>query len=33
MTALYLGLMFIGIVLTMTGWFMMRDARRHEADD
>jgi hypothetical protein len=24
---LWLGLMFIGIVMTLTGWFMMRDER------
>ena len=34
MTEFWLALMFIGIVMTMTGWFMTRDAdRRRQADD
>jgi len=32
-TELYLGLMFIGIVMTVTGWFMMRADRSPRAGD
>jgi hypothetical protein len=34
MTEFWLALMFIGIVMTMTGWFMIRsDDQRRPADD
>jgi hypothetical protein len=28
MTTLYLGMIFFGVILATTGWFMIRDAER-----